>query len=288
MQKKDKTQLLLSVILFCLAVIVVVMIKEYKQMMKKNEDNPEDVSPLGACQIGKASFDTLQEAIDSAKDFDIIEINQDMEGEYFIDNKMIRIEGKGHTLSYHEEGRNLDSFFFIRHSYLVMNNITLDGKNNVSQTTYNKGVYSQNSSLTFDQVVFTHFSHEEAKQSEYPYCHTLYLQSNETTQKYLFTKVTIRDFHQVGLFLYQFDEGSSSFEISNSTFAGLGKTKEISQKGIFLYGETTGKISNCTFEDIYSEIDFEEAYAVFCYPETIEIKMENNQYKVVQNELGKQ
>lgn len=205
--------------------------------------------------IDNQGYDSLQLALDNARNSDTIDIRSDLTESVKITNKTVTINGNNHTITSPTFTNTLinttKAIISIDEGTLNIRNLKIDGKANIDASFANIGIYAVSSSITLENVIIDNINHQQNQLNKYPYGTGIYIvNDSEVIKDIKLTNVKINNFHQTGVYINNRTTIEMAVAIDQCTIKGLGQTRDICQRGIVLLGNIKGDISNNTISDL--------------------------------------
>lgn len=224
--------------------------RELEKIKEPNiEEQPKIVS------IGSKHFNTLQQAIDASTFQDRILLHQDITENIVIEEKNITIDGNGHTIygaQFEDTSEyKMKAIIELENSSLILEHITIDGLNGIDENKANIGIYNNHSTLRVENTKIQNINHQKNKWLNYPYGTAIYVvNDNENEVRIEIINSVIESFHQTGIYINNRSRTSLFLSVANVTIEGLGKTKDVCQRGIVLFGNIEGTLEKIKLRNL--------------------------------------
>lgn len=247
----------IKILILTLITVIYTSVFVYKNVDMVIIDNKEPVvNETSNIMIGDKKYKTLQEAIDHAKDNDTINIYQTINENINIKNLSITINGNNNKIlasTYIGENNNVvKSVIEIENSNVIINDLIIDGENGIDINKPNIGIYVNNSTIELNNISIININHKMDLLTHYPYGTCIYVV--KSIDEDLLLKISgcsLTNFHQTGIYINNHSEGDYDIQIKDNLIRGIGRTLDVEQRGIVIYGNVSGEITNNTLEDIY-------------------------------------
>lgn len=240
-----------------------------------------DVNPEYLVYINTDGYESLQLAIDNAKNNDTIDIRGDIVESINIANKTITINGNNHTITSPMFTNTLinttKAIITIDEGTINIRNLKIDGQEKIDANYANIGIYAVSSSVSLENVIINNINHQADQLDKYPYGTGIYIVNDSDVLKDVkLTNVRINNFHQTGIYVNNRTEKEMNVTIDQCTIKGLGQTRDICQRGIVLLGSIKGDISNNTISDLRFLGMNEKGTALLIKNEMLNLVLTNN------------
>lgn len=218
---------------------------------KNNNIKQDKEVELGKVSVNKTSFDSLQSAVDTCKESNVVKINQDISENIIVKNKTIVIDGVNHCLY----GNNISSDMAImtfENCIVTIRNLTIDGENRIDDNIPWIGILIKNSTVYLDDVKIQNVNHEKNKLNNYPKGYGVYYVNDENNSQDIYINgCSFTNFNDTAIYINNRSEASLKINISENYVEGTPST--ISQTAISLKGLITGDIKENEFSNLTSE-----------------------------------
>ncbi len=235
-QLKKYILLLIGVLSISLLIGTLINTKKQEQkIIKKNEKQNEQV-----VTINGRNFETLQTALDTCEESDIVNIHQDLNENIKIKNKCLTIDGRNHTIIGKENSDDMAIMDF-ENCIVTIRNITIDGESKIDENVPRMGIFLKNSTLYLDDVQVLNLNHEKNKWENYPKGYALYYVNDDNSeQKIYINGCKFMNFHDTAIYINNRSSEKVWVNISENYIEGFPFT--ICQKAISIKGIVDGSI----------------------------------------------